>query len=111
VSRATPIEQPNATTDDGMERLTTGAHKGINAGADAVHPVIDRLASSAHRAIDSADNAANQATDTLAKAGSKAGATGKEYYTAGTGYMRDHPVLTLGVVVATGYLLSRLFAR
>jgi ElaB/YqjD/DUF883 family membrane-anchored ribosome-binding protein len=99
----------NATTD-GVERIATSAHQGINAAADAAHPVIDRLASTAHRAIDSADHAANHATDTLAKAGGKAGAKGEELYASGAGYMRDHPVLTIGVAVAAGYLLSRLLA-
>ncbi|MFU8896158.1 MAG: hypothetical protein ACNA8J_07200 [Gammaproteobacteria bacterium] len=93
-----PIGQTDAATN-GEERLAATAHKGINAAADAVHPVIDRLASSAHRAVDSADHA-----------GSKAGATGEQYYAAGVGYLRDHPVLTIGVAVAAGYLLSRLLA-
>jgi ElaB/YqjD/DUF883 family membrane-anchored ribosome-binding protein len=107
VSRATNIDQPSAATD-GVEHLASGAHKGINAAADAAHPLIDRLASSAHRAVDSADHAANHATDTLAKAGSKAGATGERYYAASASYVRDHPALTIGVMVAAGYLLSRL---
>lgn len=95
---------------EGMDRLAASAHEGIHAAAEAVHPAIDRLASGAHRAVNSADEAANHATDAMAKAGSKAGVKGEELYAAGTGYLREHPVLTIGLAVATGYLLSRLLA-
>lgn len=64
----------------------------------------------AHRAVHSADEAASQATDALAKAGNKAGEKGEELYAAGAGYMREHPMFTIGVAMAAGYLLSRLLA-
>jgi ElaB/YqjD/DUF883 family membrane-anchored ribosome-binding protein len=95
---------------EGMGRFAARAHSGIHATADAVHPAIDRIASSAHRAVNSADKAANQATDAMARAGNQAGIKGEEIYAAGAGYMRDHPVFTIGVAVAAGYLLSRLLA-
>lgn len=99
----------NATTE-GVDRLAAGAHSGIQAAAEAAHPAIDRLASGAHRAVKSADEAANQATDAMARAGNKAGVKGEELYAAGTSYMREHPMFTIGVAIATGYLLSRLLA-
>ena len=86
-------------TTAGVDRLAAGAHSGIHNAAEA-----------AHRAVDSADEAANHATDAMARAGNKAGVKGEEVYAAGAGYMRDHPVVTLGVAVAAGYLLSRLLA-
>jgi ElaB/YqjD/DUF883 family membrane-anchored ribosome-binding protein len=97
-------------TTEGVDRLAAGAHSGIHAAAEAVHPAIDRMASSAHRAVNSADEAANHATDAIAKAGNKAGVKGEELYAAGAGYMREHPLFTIGVAVAAGYLLSRLLA-
>jgi ElaB/YqjD/DUF883 family membrane-anchored ribosome-binding protein len=101
--------QPHATME-GVDRLAAGAHSGINAAAEAVHPAIDRMASSAHRAVNSADEAANHATDAMARAGNTAGVKGEELYAAGAGYMRDHPMFTIGMAVAAGYLLSRLLA-
>ncbi|NHA14641.1 hypothetical protein [Thioalkalivibrio sp. XN279] len=87
------------TTTAGVDRLAAGAHSGIHTAAEA-----------AHRVVDSADEAANHATDAMARAGNKAGVKGEELYAAGAGYMRDHPVVTLGAAVAAGYLLSRLLA-
>lgn len=97
-----------ATTEANVDRLAAGAHSGINAAAEAVHPAIDRAASGAHRAVSSADSAANQATDAMARAGKVAGAKGEELYAAGSGYMREHPMYTIGAAVAAGYLLARL---
>jgi ElaB/YqjD/DUF883 family membrane-anchored ribosome-binding protein len=98
------------TTKEGVDRLAASAHRGIHSAAEAAHPAIDRVASSAHRAVNSADEAANHATDAMAKAGNKAGVKGEELYAAGAGYMREHPMVTIGVAVAAGYVLSRLLA-
>ena len=97
-------------TPEGMDRLAASAHSGIHAAAEAVHPAIDRMASGAHRAVNSADEAATEATDAMARAGNKAGVKGEELYAAGAGYLREHPVFTIGAAVAAGYLLSRVLA-
>jgi ElaB/YqjD/DUF883 family membrane-anchored ribosome-binding protein len=97
-------------SQEGVDHLAASAQSGIHAAAEAVHPAIDRMASSAHRAVNSADEAASHATDAIAKAGNKAGAKGEELYAASASYMREHPVFTIGVAVAAGYLLSRLLA-
>lgn len=106
------ISNPIGTqaTSGGVERLAASAKSGIHSAADAAHPAIDRIASGAHRAVNSADEAANKATEALAKAGDKAGEKGEELYAAGTGYMREHPMFTIGVAMAAGYFLSRLLA-
>ncbi len=95
---------------EGVDHLAAGAHSGINAAAEAVHPAIDRMASGAHHAVNNADQAANKAADAMAKAGNKAGAKGEEIYATGTGFMREHPAITIGMAVTAGYVLSRLLA-
>lgn len=97
-------------TTEGVDRLAAGAHGGIHAAKEAAHPAIDRMASSAHRAVNSADEAASNATDAIAKAGHKASVKGEELYEAGASYMREHPMFTIGVAVAAGYLLSRMLS-
>ena len=97
-------------TKERVDRLAAGAHSGIDAASEAVHPAIDRVASSAHRAVNSADEAASNAADAIAKAGNKASVKGEELYAASASYMREHPVFTIGVAVAAGYLLSRLMS-
>lgn len=89
-----------------MDRIAAGAHKGIDAASDAAHPTIDRAAARAHEAVENADELANHAAEALDSAGEK----GQEMITAGTSYMREHPLLTLSLAVTAGYVLSRLLA-
>lgn len=91
---------------EGLDRLSEGAHSGINAASQAAHPAIDRMASGAHKVVDNADQVAAQAAEAIGKAGVK----GEELVAASTSYMREHPMLTLGVAVAAGYVLSRLLS-
>ncbi len=95
-----------AATADGMERLAKSAHSGIDAASNAAHPAIDRIASGAHSAVGSADDLATHAADALDNASIK----GEQLVASGSSYMRAHPLLTLGLAVTTGYLLSRLLA-
>jgi len=89
-----------------MQRMSKSAHDGIDSASRAVHPTIDRAAAGAHKAVESADEMANQAAETLEKAGVKS----EELLNAGTTYMREHPLLTLGLAVSAGYVLSRVLA-
>ncbi len=89
-----------------MDRIATGAHRGIDAASRAAHPTIDRAAAGAHRAVENADGLANDAVEALDSAGEK----GEELIIAGTRYMREHPLLTLGLAVTAGYVLSRMLA-
>jgi len=96
----------SATIAAGVERFTKTAHSGIDTASQAAHPAIDRLASGAHKALDNADEVAIQAKQALDKAGIK----GEELVAASTSYMREHPLVTLGLAIAAGYVLSRLMA-
>lgn len=96
----------SAAGHDTVEGMTHGAHKGIDAASHAAHPAIDRVAAGAHKAVDSADDMANQAVEALDKAGVK----GEELISAGSSYIREHPLLTLGLAVTAGYVLSRVLS-
>lgn len=88
------------------DRIAQSAHKGIDAASKAAHPTIDRAVSGAHKAVENADELANHAAEAIDRAGVK----GKELFTASTNYMREHPLLTVGLAVTAGYVLSRLLS-
>lgn len=100
--------EPASTTfsTDSKDRIAQSAHNGIDAASRAAQPAIDRVAAGAHKAIDSADEFIKPAAEALDKAGIK----GEELLTAGAGYMRNHPLISLGLAVTAGYLLSNLLA-
>jgi ElaB/YqjD/DUF883 family membrane-anchored ribosome-binding protein len=89
-----------------MDRMAKSAHKGIDAASQAAHPTIDRAAAGAHRAVEGADELASHAADAIDRAGVK----GEELLATSTSYMREHPLLTLGLAVTAGYVLSRILA-
>jgi len=95
-----------AATPEGGERFASTAHSGIDAASAAAHPAIDRMASGAHKAVENADEAASHAATALGRAGAKS----RELVAASTSYMREHPLVTLGLAATAGYVLSRLLA-
>ena len=89
-----------------MDRVAKSAHRGIDAASSAAHPTVDRAAAGAHRAVESADDFLTPAAEALDSAGAK----GEELVKVSTTYMREHPLLTLGLAVTAGYVLSKLLA-
>jgi ElaB/YqjD/DUF883 family membrane-anchored ribosome-binding protein len=88
------------------DRITKSAHEGIESASNAAHPTVDRAAAGAHRAVESADQFADQAGEAIGKAGAK----GEELVDASTSYVREHPLLSMGLAVTAGYVLSTLLS-
>jgi ElaB/YqjD/DUF883 family membrane-anchored ribosome-binding protein len=93
--------------EGGVDRMAQSAHSGVDAASDVAGPAIDQMAAGAHRAINSADEAATSAVAALEAAGVR----GKALLDTSTTYMRQHPLLSLGVAVAAGFVLSRLLLK
>ena len=87
----------------------TGVHHVIDKVADAAHPAVDRIASGAHRAADKIADAAGQAAETLGVKGEKLKNAQMRALEQCRGYVRDSPVTSLGVAIAAGFVLSRLW--
>lgn len=96
-----------ASSQAGADRLVRSAHSGIDAASQAAHPAIDRLASGAHDAVGNVDGAADHAAQAFGKASAK----GEKLLETGTSYMREHPLVTLGLAVTAGYVLSRVISK
>jgi ElaB/YqjD/DUF883 family membrane-anchored ribosome-binding protein len=91
-------------------QASTGAHDVIDKASDAVRPVVDRVASGAHQAVDKIASAAGQAAETLSVKGEQWRNTHVRAMEQCRGYVRDHPGRSVGIAIATGFLLSRLLS-
>jgi len=98
------------TLERGVDVTTMAAHHTIDSVSKAARPALDHLVSGAHGAVDSAGVAATHAAETLGVKGDRLNESGKRIVERASGYVREHPVASLGMAVATGYLLSRLLS-
>jgi ElaB/YqjD/DUF883 family membrane-anchored ribosome-binding protein len=75
------------------------------------HENIDRLKLTAHDTVDRAAAVANTAADRIGVRGGELLAAKDESIERVRGYMQQHPLASLGIALAAGYLLSRLVGR
>jgi ElaB/YqjD/DUF883 family membrane-anchored ribosome-binding protein len=91
-----------------VDQASAGAHDAIERVSDATRPVVDRIASGAHQAVDKIAGAAGHAADTLGVRGAQLKNAQVRAMEQCRGYVREHPVASLGIAAAAGFLLSRL---
>lgn len=72
---------------------------------------IDKASKSVHEVVDKISSATSQAAETLGEKGEQLKNAEQRLMENCRGYVRDNPVTSLGIAVATGFLLSRLVSR
>ena len=86
------------------------AHEASDEVADAARPAVEQIASGAHQAIDKIASVATQAAETLGVTGEQMKNTQAQALEQCRAYVRDHPLASLGMAVAAGYVLSRVLS-
>jgi ElaB/YqjD/DUF883 family membrane-anchored ribosome-binding protein len=92
-----------------IDRASDAAHDTVDQMAGSARPAVDRIAAGAHETVDKASNAAKNAAKNAAE-GMEDGA--KKLAVAHDRLMdnvRSKPLAAVGIAVAAGFLLSRLF--
>jgi len=98
------------TLERGVDKATNVAHESIDSVSEAARPALDHMTSSAHSAVDRAGIAAGHAAEVVGDKGDRINATGQKLIEQAGGFVRENPVASLGIAVAAGYLLSRIFS-
>jgi ElaB/YqjD/DUF883 family membrane-anchored ribosome-binding protein len=106
----TNVNDTRDTLARDIDHTTISAHETITAVSDAARPAVDRIASNAHSAVDRVAGVATRAAGTLGVKGQQLIVAEKKLVKGASEYLREHPVASLGVAIATGYVLSRLFS-
>lgn len=91
-----------------VDQAESGAHHAVDRVTDAARPAMDRMASGAHVAIDKIAGAAGNAADTIGEKGEQLKNAQAKAMEQSRGYVRAHPLATLGAAVAVGFVLSRI---
>lgn len=102
---------PAKPFNERVESATNTAHRAINNAAEASRPAVDRVASTAHSTVDKLAGAAVSTAETMRVRGEQF----KEVQVRATescrGYVRENPMVSVGIAAAVGFVLSRLFKR
>ena len=96
----------NRTLARTIDQASMGAHDVIDKVSNATRPVVDRIASGAHQAVDRIASAADQAAETLDVKGEQLKNAQVRAMEQCRGYVRDHPVTSLGIAIAAGFLVE-----
>jgi len=95
----------------GVDRATAGAHEKIDAATDAARPAVDRMVKGAHSTVDSIGNMATHAAETLDVKGEQLNKARSQLVKATGDYLHAHPIASIAMAIAAGYLLSRVVAQ
>jgi ElaB/YqjD/DUF883 family membrane-anchored ribosome-binding protein len=99
-------------TSSTVERKTSQAHDAVDAAAakarQNVTPAIDRAARAAHETVDKVAQAAGPAADWFNESAEQFKQQQAQLMESCRGYVRERPLVTVGVALAAGYLIGRL---
>ncbi|MDQ2961855.1 MAG: hypothetical protein M3R31_01670 [Pseudomonadota bacterium] len=100
-------------TSSNVERKATLAHDAVDAAAvtaseKAAAPAIDRVARAAHDTVDKVAQAAGPAADWLNQNAEQLKRQQQELVDGCRSYIRERPLVAIGIALAAGYLAGRL---
>ena len=100
------------TSTNTVERRTSQAHLAVDSAAakatEKLAPTIDRAAQAAHQTIDKVAQAAAPAADWLNQNAEQLKQQQEALIEGCRTYVRDRPLVAVGVAIAAGYLIGRL---
>jgi ElaB/YqjD/DUF883 family membrane-anchored ribosome-binding protein len=105
----TPVHNGGAL-DRAVDRASVGAHQTIDSISSSGKPAVDRLAARAHEAVDRVSSVAGRAVESLGTGGDQLSAAEQKLVAGTRKYVQENPVTSVGIAIATGYFLSRLFS-
>lgn len=98
-----------------LNKASSSAHAAVNSMAAAadeaarnVKPALDRVSALAHQAVDKVAGAAAPTTDWLSEQGETLNAAQKKLIEDTCVYVSAHPLKSIGMALAAGFLLSRI---
>ena len=75
-----------------------------------IHEPVERAASGAHDTVDKIADASHRAADAVSEKGAQLKETQEEWLKEVREYVNEHPMQSVGIAVAGGFLLSRLLS-
>jgi len=96
--------------DQTAGRYSAAAHQTVDRLAESAHPAVDRLAEGAHGAVDRLAEMAGATAERISRQTDHLNAARRRVGDSCSTYVHDNPLTSIGIAVATGYLVSRLLS-
>ena len=95
-------------SSNSVERKSSQAHLAVDSAAAKATPAIERAAQAAHQTVDKVAQAAAPAADWINQNADQLKQQQEELLESCRSYLRDRPLVAVGVALAAGYLIGRL---
>lgn len=111
------MEQPieanlgNKTFTRGVDTASDSIHKAIDSASGAATPALEQVTAGAHSAVDQMAGGAQHAADAVANGSAKLSELKQQFSERCRCQVREKPLLSLGMAIAGGVLLSWWFSR
>lgn len=105
MTTSSPGVQDLSDSYDSAARASRGGNGQAPTSGSAT---VDRIATGAHQAVDRLASAATSAANHLNVSGEELMAAKERWAQTCSTYVKDHPLTSLGIAVAAGFVLSRL---
>lgn len=109
---------PHLKSDGALNKATIGMHNAVDKVAGAAEevarkaaPGLDRAAALAHQAVDSAAAAATPVAEWFNDQAAALNEAQKKLVNSTRDYVSANPLKSLGMALAAGFLVSRLFRK
>jgi len=94
--------------DDAINASASTAHTVVKRAVQGAHAAVDSVAKKVESAVDRFKNSASGATGSLQDGADQFVQMEKEVLGSVRSTVRDHPLLTIGLALAAGVLISRM---
>lgn len=96
----------NSAVERTVDYASTSAHKAIDKASAVTRPAFDELTSGAHHAVDRLAGSATHVAESLEGKGEELQALQGRLTESCRTHLREHPLATLGMAIAAGYMLN-----
>lgn len=93
-----------------VNQAASGLHDKIDKASEAARPAVDRAASGAHETVDHLADMASRAAETAEQKSAEFKEMQAKFMESATEYVQTHPMASLGIAIAAGFLLSKMMS-
>lgn len=105
------VKDVSTTIGHAMDQTRTGVHAAIDRASEAARPTVEKITTGAHQAVDHLASSASHAAETLEVKGEQLLAAQSQLTERCYVQMREHPLATIGLAVAAGFLLNSWMSK